>query len=334
MQRVSYTEQKENVSFSESTEAGAVETARDDRAAPVGAPGRSRGKRRRQRGRPPRREAGGASSRLSRGAVRLLEALSAPDAYALPDPLEPGRVVVRAGADRRGVSLSRGAFASADAEALVAADLASWVRASRGRRLAASAAGHAWLKRDQASEAPFSTQHRETVAETRPDPERGAPAKVAVNAAESPLAWLAGRKNRDGTPFLDPAALEAGERFRRDLTMAGVMPGVTVDWSRFGGGGSAQGGVPQRQSMTEALVAARQRIARACDALGGEDADLLIDVCGFLKGLATIERERGWPARSGKMLLARALQRLAAHYGLAPVAQGPERARRIGVWRA
>lgn len=323
MQRVSTTERNKNENSCEPTEAGSSATVR------------GRGERRRERGRPaPRVEAASASAGLKPSAIRLLEALCAPDAYALADPVEPARIVVRGGADRRGVSLSRGAFSRADAEALVAEDLASWLRASHGKRLAASAAGHAWLRRGEAAQAPFASQHRLETRETRPDPERGGPSKVVVNAAESPLAWLAGRKNRDGTPFLDPASLEAGERFRRDLTMAGIMPGVTVDWSRFGGGGSAQGGGSDRQSMTEALVAARQRVTRACAALGPDDADLLVDVCGFLKGLATIERERGWPARSGKMLLARALGRLAAHYGLAPEARGPERARGIGVWRA
>jgi len=252
----------------------------------------------------------------------------------LPDPLDPVRVLVRRTADRRAVSLSAGAFSRADADTLAAADLAVWEAAGRARRLRITDAGRAWLRRSADPAEPFAAQHRAAAVGKRPDPEDGAPRKVALNAAESPLAWLAGRKNRDGTPFLDAASLEAGERFRRDLTMAGIMPGVTVDWSRFGGGGSAQGGAPERQSMTEALVAARQRISNACVALGAEDADLLVDVCGFLKGLSTIERERGWPARAGKMLLARALKRLAEHYGLAAEASGPARARRIGVWRA
>lgn len=270
---------------------------------------------------------------LARSAQRLLQALAAPGAAGQIDPIEEDRVLVRAGAGSRGVSLSAGAFPRRDADALVAEDLAAWQREGRGRRLVATDAGRARLRRAGDAAAPFAAQHRTPAVETLADPHDGRPTKLAVNAAESPLAWLAKRRNRDGTPFLDAAALQAGERLRGELTVAGIMPGVTVDWSRFGGGGAATGSGGERLSMTEALVSARQRLARVFEALGPEDTDLLVDVCGFLKGLETVERERGWPARSGKMLLARALGRLAAHWGLSAQARGRDGPARMVAWR-
>ncbi|MGJ3265365.1 MAG: DUF6456 domain-containing protein [Salinarimonas sp.] len=295
---------------------------------------RSRGGRRERAG-GAQREAGSGSTRLPRGAVRLLEALAAPQGSAIADPIDEARVVVRGTVDRRGVSLSAGAFARADADRLAAADLASWTSGGVVRRLGVTEAGRAWLRRGADPAEPFAAQHRIAAVSERLDPDDGAARRVAVNAAESPLSWLASRRNRDGTPFLSPAAFAAGERLRRDITIAGIMPGVTVDWSRLGGGGGGEGRAPgDRQTMTEALVAARQRIARAGEVLGGDDLDLLVDVCGFLKGLATIERERGWPARSAKVLVARALDRLARHYGLAAEARGPARSAGIAVWRA
>ncbi len=54
---------------------------------------------------------------------------------------------------------------------------------------------------------------------------------VTVDEAESPLAWLARRKGRDGRALIEPVQLLAGERLRAEFTRAQLMPRITSNWS-------------------------------------------------------------------------------------------------------
>ena len=148
-------------------------------------------------------------------------------------------------------------------------------------------------------------------------------ASVTVDEAESPLAWLARRKGRDGRVLIEPVQLLAGERLRAEFTRAQMMPRITANWSAAVADG-ARGASPA--AFTETAIGARQRVRQALDAVGPEFAGLLIDVCCFLKGLADVERERSWPPRSAKVVLQLGLDRLARHYGLDMQARGRAKA--------
>ena len=54
---------------------------------------------------------------------------------------------------------------------------------------------------------------------------------VTVDEAESPLAWLARRRGRDGRALTEPQQLLAGERLRADFTRANLMPRTTSNWA-------------------------------------------------------------------------------------------------------
>lgn len=143
------------------------------------------------------------------------------------------------------------------------------------------------------------------------------------SAAESPLLWMARRKDKSGETMIGPAAFAAGERLRADLTFSGMLPRVTMDWSgRMPG---AKGGDAISLNPTEAGIAARQRVDKALREVGPEFSGLLVDLCGFAKGLELIELERGWPARSAKVVVRLALASLARHYGYGDTSTGRER---------
>ncbi|WP_332305431.1 DUF6456 domain-containing protein [Rhizobium sp. GR12] len=133
------------------------------------------------------------------------------------------------------------------------------------------------------------------------------------NLNSSILTSLSRLKEKDGTAFFPPDALQAGERLAADFHRAHLNPRVTATWepkitSRTRG--EASGGL----DLTEAAMAARARFSRAADAMGPELCGVAIDVCCFEKGLEAVERERQWPARSAKLLLRAALLSLVRHY--------------------
>ncbi|MCK9909201.1 DUF6456 domain-containing protein [Microbacteriaceae bacterium K1510] len=152
---------------------------------------------------------------------------------------------------------------------------------------------------------------------------------VVVDEGESPLVWLSRRQGRDGRALIEPHQLQAGERLRRDFTMAHLMPRTTSDWSRP----LSSSGFNPDASATDVMIAARQQVHRALDAVGPELSGLLVDVCCFLKRLEDIERERQWPARSAKVVLQLALTQLARHYGYGERVKGAGR-RGIRSWQS
>jgi hypothetical protein len=264
----------------------------------------------------PRRR-GPATGPLPREAARLLAALKEPGAYARRDPLADDTLIVRRGG--AGVSVGGGRYTAGAGADLLAADLA----VEEAGRLVITAPGRARLRREVGSEVEaFRAQHLDPVRGRRAD-------EPLRDAAESPLAWMARRRDRDGRPMIDPVEFEAGERLRRDITQALMLPRMGMDWSgsRVDGGGARD---PAGASDT--AVAARQRVRSALAVVGTDLSSLLLDLCGFLKGLERIEAERRWPARSAKVVARIALGRLAEHYGLEREATGPEKAR-MRLWR-
>ncbi len=195
--------------------------------------------------------------------------------------------------------------------------LKDWIACERQGRIstyAITSAGRAALKRLIATESrssdaetdPFAEQHR-----LHDDTAGGA--RERYNLAESPVAALSRRKDRDGTPFLKPELVAAAERLREDFEIAQMGPRVAQNWDRFLTSGD-RGGFGSGRGPAEGPRAARERVQAALADLGPGLGDIALRCCCYLEGLETTEKSMGWSARSGKIVLRIALQRLRLHY--------------------
>ncbi|HET8613709.1 MAG TPA: DUF6456 domain-containing protein [Sphingomonas sp.] len=139
---------------------------------------------------------------------------------------------------------------------------------------------------------------------------RGRARSVTVNLAESPLGWLKARG------LIDARQYEAGERLRGDWTTAALGPRVTMRWDAAP---RARGplGPGEPLDPTLAGIAAKRRVEAALDAAGPGLKDVLWRIVCAGEGMASAESALGWPARTGRVVLTLALDRLADHYGLA-----------------
>jgi hypothetical protein len=166
-----------------------------------------------------------------------------------------------------------------------------------------------WLRRALLEPAEIAGQHR-LIRQV------GA---VAVNLAESPLGRLGAPGPNGGEPFLAPHQVEAGERVRRLVERARLMPRTTMTYSASRVVRTTESA---RTDLSDMALDARREIAKLRQALPEDCAAVVMDVCGLLKGLQQVEQERGWPRRSAKLVLRIGLETLAGYFGLSPTAIG------------
>lgn len=129
---------------------------------------------------------------------------------------------------------------------------------------------------------------------------------VTVNLAESPLGWLHARGHLAARLF------DAGARLRADYECAGIAPSVTMRWDPIRIGGGPAAGL----SPTERQLAAKARFHGAMTAAGKGLTDVLWRVVCACESVQHAERALEWPARSGKLVLRLALERVADFYRL------------------
>ena len=155
---------------------------------------------------------------------------------------------------------------------------------------------------NECAEAPQAFQTRPNPAiETEP---------VFKGSPETPLMTLARRRNKDGSYFLTRALVAAGNRFHDDFEIAQTVrpDGFShEDWLRCASGAALSGGSEKQQLLIE-------RVAATLRDLGPELSDISLRCCCYLDGIELSEQSLGWSARSGKVVLRIALQRLKRYY--------------------
>ncbi|MDG2530014.1 DUF6456 domain-containing protein [Caulobacter endophyticus] len=127
-----------------------------------------------------------------------------------------------------------------------------------------------------------------------------------ANLGEAPLEWLLRRRH------ITPAEHAAGEKLSADAHASGVVGRLTMRWDPT----PRSGGVSRLEPM-ERAHAARQRLGRAIEAVGPDGMPIITLICVTGASLQGAEIALGLKPRTGKAALKAALQRLAAHYGMA-----------------
>jgi hypothetical protein len=134
---------------------------------------------------------------------------------------------------------------------------------------------------------------------------RGARA-VTVNLAESPVTWLHARGHLSDREFA------AGEQLRRDFEAAQLAPSISMRWD----GVRVKGGANSGLHASERQIAAKARFDGALEAAGKGLGDVLWRVVCAGEALVDAEKALTWPARSGKLVLKLALERVADYHRL------------------
>jgi hypothetical protein len=127
---------------------------------------------------------------------------------------------------------------------------------------------------------------------------------VTVNLAESPLAWLHARGH------LTDRLYDAGEALRADYERAQLSASIIMRWDPVRVKSTGERGL----APSERQVLARQRFDGAIHAAGKGLEDILWRVVCAGEALPAAEKTLGWPARSGKLVLRIALERVAEFY--------------------
>ena len=136
--------------------------------------------------------------------------------------------------------------------------------------------------------------------------------ETRIPMQESPIVGLSRRRDRDGKPFLNRSMVRAAERLREDFELAQVAAQRSgepkPDWD------AVLTAIDTHEDVETDGTSAYVQVKAALAFMGPGLSEVAVRCCCYLEGLETTEKQMGWAARSGKVVLRIALQRLILHY--------------------
>ena len=130
-----------------------------------------------------------------------------------------------------------------------------------------------------------------------------------VRLLDSPMEYLARRKDHEGRPFLERDLIKAGLRLHEEFRLTGCEEQIETYLDDL---------LCQRRDYdlpgTPAEQRALEQFRVTLEDLGPGLAEVAVRCCCFEQGLEKTEQIMGWSARSGKIVLRIALQRLKRYY--------------------
>jgi hypothetical protein len=142
--------------------------------------------------------------------------------------------------------------------------------------------------------------------------ETGADQVVRGCDPDGALRKLGALRDASGRPWLEPCEMRAAARLRHDWLVGqiGLLRGS--DWQASPRSGVARGPGNGAEHAAGARYDARRRVEEALAVLAPPLRRTVEALCLHERGIEALEREQGWPARSGKVALKFGLAQLAA----------------------
>lgn len=193
---------------------------------------------------------------------------------------------------------------------VVNALISQGVLTQEGNGLAATPEARSWLKR----------QHLELLQEDNHVPQPKAP----ILGTNDTIVRLSRASKGEAEAFLLPHHVLVANRVSTLIERSRLRPNITQNLSVLRQPkGSALVGIADLSDMA---VDCRKKFTDLISHLPKDCAAVVVDICGFDKGLQQIEFERHWPRRSAKLVLRMGHDHAAEFWNISACAHG--RARR------